>query len=464
MVSEVVQVVPALDQASPVAPGTPKTVPDTAPQPVVMPAVIDRPYQQSYRETTDVDGSIRRSFVNEARGSDREGLTSPREAIVAYRPDRTGGEVVVQISKVRDQKALPQARCELLHLELKVQALTDNPYQKDGSIEVFESATQHTQSILRELDNPRSKVKPDVQYARLISTLRGLADGRVTIREISAANIGLTFEASERAPLLLVGLRLKECGNLTIKGERTSTQEADGLFSVRAPYMIIDGGFGGIEICGVDCSKVCLMNLRKRQDSKIQFRECQLRGAHTRGECGVGTFSCWDCSFGEVARLGDLRVSQPASNLQDFSIYFGGSVSSQDCAISLPTELATEEVKGALTGSPHSFAARMLKPLGEASLADLIQNSSLLAPSLLSSYESERVYQVCLSQDDRLEVVCRRYPELPGWRIATLSASSNTEGVSKIEWSRGPKVSALELRRLEERVDEIIWCKLGVAA
>jgi hypothetical protein len=291
-----------------------------------------------------------------------------------------------------------------------------------------------------------------------------MADGRVTVREISAANIGLTFEASEGTPLLLVGLRLKNCSNVSIKGERTSKQQADGLFSVRAPYMIIDGGCGGIEIHGVDCSKISLMNLPKRQDSKLQFRECQLRGAHTVGECGVGTFSCWDCSFGEVVSLGGLKVSQPAQNEQDFSIYFGGSVSTQDCAISLPTALAIEEVRAVLTASPDSFAARMLKSPSEMSLADLVHNSAILAPSLLRFDENERVYQVSRSQDESLEVVCRRYPELPGWRIATLSALSNPEGVSSVVWSRGDKPSAADLRQLEKHLDDLMRYRLELSA
>jgi hypothetical protein len=319
-----------------------------------------------------------------------------------------------------------------------------------------------TASLRAQLARGTTRSRGKIDYGKLVTEIRKIDNGHQAVSEISAENVSLEFDASGSQPIVLDGLVLKDCGNLTIIGNRTDEERVDGVFSVLAPYMVLDGGFGGITIKGLDCSKLRIVNLDDSQISMLRFVECQLRGTRSEGKCSLQIFSAWECSFGDGVDLASLSVKNPPRSIEEFKVVFGGTIWSKNGSFVLPSNFEFERFKGLLEEIPSTNAAStMLSKRCEVSLANLLQGSTALSPSVIDAREDTKVLEIALANDQRVVVSCGKYPPLKGWRVSDVSVFSGAEqSPPKSIWRRKQSSKADDVAALEAIVDQLFERKL----
>ncbi len=374
------------------------------------------------------------------------------EASITYKRNAPQSEVVVRIERLRDPSGAAATQCERLQLRIKAFGVAGRRIESQGKNEVVEFITASLRSQLaRGVTQRRAKI----DYGKLVSEIRKLDNGHLAVSEISAENVSLEFDASGSQPLVLDGIVLKDCGNLTIVGNRTNEEKTDGVFSVLAPYMVLDGGFGGITIKGVDCSKVRLVNLDDSRISMLRFVECQLRGARADGACSLQIFSAWDCSLGDGVDLASLSVKNPPGSIEEFKVVFGGTIWTKNGSLAFPSNFEFERFKELLEEIPSTHAAStMLSKRCEVSLANLVQGSTALSPRVTEAGEDTKVLEISFANEERVIVSCGRYPPLKGWRVSDVSiAAGAEEGRTTSIWRRKRTFKQEDVASLEAVID-----------
>lgn len=407
----------------------------------------------AFREIALGDGVFRRELTAACVPLSRAHRGDILEASITYKPNAPRSEVVVKIERLRDRSGASETQCERMQLRIKAFGVAGRRIEPQRQNEVVEFITASLRSQLaREVTQRRTKI----DYGKLVCDIRKLDNGHLAVSEISAENVSLEFNASGSQPIVLDGIVLKDCGNLTIVGNRTNEEKTDGIFSVLAPYMVLDGGFGGITIKGVDCSKLRLVNLDDSRISMLRFVECQLRGARADGVCSLQIFSAWDCSLGEGVDLASLSVRNPPRSIEEFKVVFGGTIWTKNGSVVLPSNFEFERFKGLLEEISSSHAAStMLSKRCEVSLANLVQGSTALSPRVTESGEDTKMLEISFANEERVIVSCRRYPPLHGWRVSDVSVAAGAEDRTTSIWRRKRTFKPEDVAALEAVVDDL---------
>ncbi len=413
----------------------------------------------AFREVALGSGIFRRELTEACVSRDRAHRGDVLEASITYNRSDPQSDVVVKIERLRDPNGDARSQCERMQLRVKAFAATPGHKGLEQRNEAVEFITTSLRGLLA---RGSARSKGEIQYGRLLSAIRRMDNGHRAVSELCAENVLLEFEASGSQPIVLDGLVLKDCENLTIIGHRTNEEKVDGVFSVLAPYMILDGGFGGITIKGVDCSKLRLVNLDDSQVSMVRFVECQLRGMRADGRCSLQIFSAWDCSFGDGVDLADLSVKNPPRSIEEFKVVFGGTIWAKNGSFVLPANFEFERFKGLLEEIPSGHAAStMLAKRCEVSLANLIQYSTALEPSVVQAREDTKVLEISFANKERVIVSCAKYPPLEGWRVSEVSLVSEIQAEPTTPmWTRKRLCKSDDMASLESIVDDLFERKL----
>lgn len=407
-----------------------------------------------FREIDLGDGVFRRELIEGCVPLSRACRGDVLEASITYERNAPQSEVVVRLVRLRDPSGTAATQCERLQVRIKAFGAAGRRIESHDRNEIVEFLSAR---LLSQIACGITKRRAKFDYGRLISEIRKLDNGHLAVSEISAENVSLEFNASGLQPLVLDGIVLKDCGNLTIIGNRTNEEKADGVFSVLAPYMVLDGGSGGITIKGVDCSKLRLVNLDDSRVLMLRFVECQLRGTRADGPCSLQVFSAWDCCFGEIVDLQSLSVKNPPRSIEEFKVVFGGTIWAKNGSFVLPASFEFERFKGVLEEIQSSDAApAMLGKRCEVALANLVQGSTALSPCVTEATEDTQVLEISFSNEERVTISCEKYPPLKGWRVSEVSIAAGAKGRSATTiWKRKRLVKPDDVATLEAVVDDL---------
>ncbi len=282
------------------------------------------------------------------------------EAAIFRDPKMSLAESVIKIERMLDPQASPEKQRE--QVELKLTLAGDTPLSRAASFEKAKAALT------------RYSMNEEKDIGKLLAELRKAGCG---VHELTAKNANITLP--NQPTLVLDGLTLKDCENVSIKGDRTPQDRAKGRFGAVAHGLVIDGAKGTVTIEGIDASGLTMRNLGQDQVSFLSFKQCQLRNASVEGESKVGVFSAVDCSFGSKVDFSALSMTNPPSTEAHLKALFGGTIWVPQGDIKLHQSFGFEAHKEILIELPYEKVPRLLlQPPSEAYLSHILKSSAVL--------------------------------------------------------------------------------------